>query len=318
MLCPDRYRGSILGLAAGDALGATLEFSPPGSFEPISDMVGGGPHGLEPGYWTDDTSMAVCLAVSLIERGFDLDDQAKRYLRWYRHGYMSSTGQCFDIGNTVAAALERYEATGDPLAGPDHPRAAGNGSLMRLGPIPLVYAPKPMCAIRRSGRSSRVTHAAPEAVDACRYFAGLMVGALQGVPREELLAPGYSPVPGLWEAEPLSPAVAEVAGGSFARREPPEIVGSGYVVRSLEAALWAFHRAEDFEDGCLRAVNLGDDSDTTGAIYGQLAGAYFGAEGIPDRWVDRLYWRSFLVSVADELLRCAREECAPAGEGPPP
>jgi ADP-ribosyl-[dinitrogen reductase] hydrolase len=103
-----RYRGSLLGLAAGDALGTTLEFQPPGTFEPIDDMVGGGPFGLRAGEWTDDTSMALRLAESLIERGgFDARDQMERYVRWYREGHLSSTGRCFDIGNATRAALER-------------------------------------------------------------------------------------------------------------------------------------------------------------------------------------------------------------------
>lgn len=111
----DRYRGAMLGLAAGDALGTTLEFSPPGSFEPITDMVGGGPFGLEPGQWTDDTSMALCLAESLIESGeFDAVDQLARYVRWKRQGHHSSTGRCFDIGSTVLQAISHFDRTGDP------------------------------------------------------------------------------------------------------------------------------------------------------------------------------------------------------------
>jgi len=113
----DRYRGAMLGLAAGDALGTTLEFSPPGSFEPITDMVGGGPFGLEPGQWTDDTSMALCLAESLIESGeFDAVDQLARYVRWKRHGHHSSNGRCFDIGSTVMQALAKFERTSDPCS----------------------------------------------------------------------------------------------------------------------------------------------------------------------------------------------------------
>ena len=129
----DRFRGCLLGLVAGDALGTTLEFKRPGSFEPIDDMVGGGPHRLQPGQWTDDTSMALCLATSLVERGgFDAADQMQRYVRWWREGYLSSTGCCFDIGNTVSAALSRFIEHGDPYAGSTDPHSAGNGSLMRL------------------------------------------------------------------------------------------------------------------------------------------------------------------------------------------
>ncbi|NQT51397.1 ADP-ribosylglycohydrolase family protein, partial [bacterium] len=148
----DRTRGALLGLAAGDALGTTLEFEHPGTFEPIDDMIGGGPFHLKPGEWTDDTSMALCLAASLVEKqGFDPLDQMHRYCRWWREGYLSSTGRCFDIGNTVSSALATFERTGDPWAGPTHPRSAGNGSLMRLAPVPLAFATNPAQAIQMAG-----------------------------------------------------------------------------------------------------------------------------------------------------------------------
>lgn len=298
----DRFRGCLLGLAAGDALGTTLEFKPPGTFEPIDDMVGGGPFGLQPGQWTDDTSMALCLATSLLERdGFDAADQMERYVRWWREGYLSSTGRCFDIGTTVCEALRRFERDGDPWAGSTDPQSAGNGSLMRLAPVPMRYAGDPAEAIRKAGDSSRTTHQAAEAVDACRYFAGLLAGALRGVARETLLAPGYAPVDGLWAREPLAEAIARIAAGSFKERNPPEIKGGGYVVHSLEAALWAFHRSSDFREGALLAVNLGDDADTTGAIYGQIAGAYYGAEAIPPAWRRQLSMEAEITSLADRI-----------------
>jgi ADP-ribosylglycohydrolase len=301
-----RYRGGLLGLAAGDALGTTLEFSPPGTFAPVGDMVGGGPFRLEAGQWTDDTSMALCLAESLIEsRGFDPQDQMQRYVRWWREGHLSSTGTCFDIGNTVRAALASFQHTGEPFSGSADPRSAGNGSLMRLAPVALAYARHPATAIRLAGESSRTTHGAAEAVHACRYFSGLLAGALRGEPKETLLRPGFSPIAGLWEREPLAPRIREVAGGSFRDRQPPSIRGSGYVVESLEAALWAFHRSRDFREGALLAVNLGDDADTTGAIYGQIAGAYYGVGGIPIGWRNRLAHRGLLRGYADLLLTLA-------------
>jgi len=299
----ERWRGALLGLAVGDAIGTTVEFCSPGSFEPMTDMVGGGPFGLEPGQWTDDTSMALCLAESLIEcGGFDAQDQIQRYIRWYRHGHNSSTGRCFDIGGTVLGALLRHERTGEPFAGDSSPDAAGNGSLMRLAPVPLRFAGDPELAIRLAAESSRTTHQASTSIDACRYFAGLLVGALQGADKEELLSERFTPLPGLWEREPLAPEIDEIAAGSFRRREPPEIRGSGYVVRSLEAALWAFARSETFEEGCLAAVNLGEDADTTAAVYGQIAGAFFGDQGIPASWRKRLWEAERIATLADRLF----------------
>ncbi len=292
----------MLGLAAGDALGTTLEFKPPGSFEPIDDIVGGGPFALEAGQWTDDTSMALCLAESLVERGgFDARDQMSRYLRWWHEGYLSSTGRYVDIGVTVSDALRRFEQTGDPYSGSTDPLSAGNGSIMRLAPVPLFFAADPEEAIRRAADSSRTTHGAATAVDACRYLGGLIVGALAGASKDELLSPRYTPVPGLWQREPLAPEIDEVAGGSFKDREPPEIKGTGYVVKSLEASLWAFHRSDDFRDGALLAVNLGDDADSTGAILGQLAGAFYSEAAIPAGWRALLARRELIEQLADSL-----------------
>ncbi len=300
----DKFLGCLLGLAVGDALGTTLEFKAPGSFTPLKEMVGGGPFHLQPGQWTDDTSMALCLAESLIECGdFNPVDQLTRYLRWWREGHLSSNGWCFDIGGTVSAALSRFEHTHEPYCGSTEPYSAGNGSLMRLAPVPMFYAATPEEAIERSGDSSRTTHATRAAVDACRYFGGLITAALNGAKKEELLSERYSPVPGYLESHPLHEEVDKVASGSFKNDQPPHIRGTGYVVKSLEAALWAFYRSDSFEDGCLKAVNLGEDADTTGAIYGQLAGAYYGKAGIPERWLSKLAMRELIEDYATKLLR---------------
>ncbi len=302
----ERYRGSLLGLAAGDAVGTTLEFESPGSFEPIDDMVGGGPFNLEAGEWTDDTSMALCLAASLVEQnGFDARDQMERYTRWRNEGYMASNGRCFDMGNTVAFALLQYRRTDEPFAGSTDPYTAGNGSIMRLAPVPLFYARDPRLAIERSGESSRTTHGTATAIDACRYLGALIVGALRGESKEMLLSAFYCPVANYWREAPLAPEIAEIAAGSFKERNPPEIRGSGYVVKSLEAALWAFFHSDNFRSGCLLAANLGNDADTTAAVYGQLAGAFYSEQNIPAHWRARLAQRQLIESLANRLFEHA-------------
>lgn len=299
----DRYRGALLGLAICDALGMPLEFKMPGSFAPVTGLTGGGPLNLKPGQWTDDTSMALCLADSLIScQGFNPADQMDRYIRWYKNGYLSSTGSCFAIGNTVRTALDAYDRTGQPYAGSSHPRTAGNGSLMRLAPIPLAFAANPSLAIELAAASSRTTHAAAEAVDACRYLAALMLGALGGLDKASLLSESYSPLAAGW-IPPLAGKIADIASGSFKYINPPAIRGTGYVAASLEAALWAFHHSESFEQGALLAVNLGEDADTTGAVYGQLAGAYYGQKAIPSEWLAQLYMREYIEATADKLLQ---------------
>jgi len=299
----DRFRGCLLGLAVGDAVGAALECKPPGSFVPIPDMIGGGPHRRALGQWTDDTSMALCLAESLLEKqGFDAVDQLERYVRWWKEGHLSSTGRCFDIGPTTREALELFSRTRNPFCGSINPSKAGNGSIMRLAPVPMFFAWGPARAIERAADSSRTTHAAPAAVDACRYLAALIVGALRGAGKQELESDHYCPIDRYWDAHPLMPEIEEIASSSFRRKEPPEIIGSGYSVRCLEAALWAFHKSTSFREGCLLAANLGDDADTTAAVYGQFAGAFYGESGIPKPWLENLAMREMITSMADELF----------------
>lgn len=296
----DKYRGCLAGLAVGDALGTTVEFSPPGSFAPVMDMTGGGVFGLKAGEWTDDTSMALCLAESLLAcQGFDPADQMARYCRWMREGYLSSTGVCFDIGNATREALHLHEQTGEGYCGSESPSKAGNGSIMRLAPVPMMYAEDPFLAIMLAADSSRTTHGAAECVDACKLLASYITAALHGWDKEAMLAPNAFDEwigPGS-----LEPAIEQIRLGSYRISEPPEIQGSGYVVKSLEAALWAFAKSDTFEEGALLAVNLGDDADTTGAVYGQLAGAYYGYQGIPAQWLEKLAMRGLIIELAEEL-----------------
>lgn len=176
---------------------------------------------------------------------------------------------------------------------------------MRLAPVPMFFAANPREAVDRAAESSRTTHGALEAVDACRYFAGLLVSALRGAEKETLLQPDHCPAEGMWDANPLTAGIAAVAKGSYKHREPPEIRGTGYVVETLEAALWAFHKSTSFREGALLAVNLGDDADTTGAIHGQIAGAYYGADGIPGEWREQVAMATEIAYFADRLHELA-------------
>ena len=294
----DRYRGSLLGLACGDAVGTTLEFKRRGSFAPITDMVGGGPFNLKPGQWTDDTSMALCLAESLLHKdGFDARDQMARYLNWWQWGYLSSTGDCFDIGMTVREALTLFQNTGDPFAGSTDPYSAGNGSMMRLAPVVLFYYPDLQNVRTFSADSSRTTHAAQEAIDCCLVLAQAICNALGGASKAKVLQ--------LAEVPLMTPKVKAIAAGEYRDKPGAEIVGSGYSVASLEAALWCFHHTDSYADAVLAAANLGDDADTTAAIVGQLAGAYYGLTAIPSEWLGRLWMADEIQAMADGLFNTA-------------
>jgi len=297
----DRFRGCLLGLAVGDAVGTTVEFRPRGSFEPLTDMIGGGPFNLRPGQWTDDTSMALCLATSLVEcNGFDAHDQMMRYCRWAETGYLSSTGTCFDIGNTVASALRRFRQTGGPFAGSSDPFSAGNGCIMRLAPIPMFFFPDVVAAERFAAESSRTTHGAAECLDACRLFARIICRALSGRPKDEVILGDSQTFVG-------SEKIVAIARGAYLEKQESGIRGSGYVVDSLEAAMWCFAHADSFAEAILMAVNLGDDADTTAAVCGQVAGAYYGARQIPAAWLERLALRSEITELADRLYKASKE-----------
>lgn len=282
----DRSRGTLIGLAVGDALGAAVEFQAPGRFKPVTGYRGGGPHGLAAGEWTDDTSMTLALADSIAQVGWDLNDQLTRYVQWFRAGAYSVTGRCFDIGLTTRGALVHFSQNNNALtSGDTSERASGNGSIMRLAPVPIHFAglyPHNIAdLVQKAEESSLTTHASEQCRSACRYLALVLAALIQGEPRASVLSPTWAPLRKLRELKPLHPLIDAVAQGSFRDRQPPEIQGSGWVVKSLEAALWAFHSANTFEEAVLKAVNLGDDADTTGAVCGQLAGAHWGENEIP-------------------------------------
>ncbi|PUA30903.1 MAG: ADP-ribosylglycohydrolase [Cellvibrio sp. 79] len=298
-----KFRGAILGLALGDALGTTLEFTRRDSSSHLTDIVGGGPFNLDSGQWTDDTSMALCLMHSLLKKGyFDAQDQMKNYALWKNKGAFSVNGKCFDIGITVSAAISKFEKTGEPYAGSSDPETAGNGSLMRLAPVPLFYFCNLDSVIKWSGESSRTTHGAAEAISACQYFSALIYGALRGVSKDELIDGLFEPAQGVWSRYHLSPSVVNLAK-NFSQKSRDEIKSTGYVIDTLEAALWAFAKTDNFKDGAILAVNLGGDADTIGAVYGQLAGAYYGEYALPASWIQKLWYKHFFYLKADELLK---------------
>jgi len=273
----DRLKGALVGLACGDAVGTTLEFAQRGSFDPITDMVGGGPFDLDIGQWTDDTSMALCLAHSLVhQQRFDAIDQMNRYCNWYQYGYMSSNGNCFDIGVTVSTALRKYLESKNPFSGSTDESSSGNGSIMRLAPIPIFYHQDYEQCIRYAGESSRTTHGSAECIDSCKLFASLLFMAFSAKNKHDIFDNNHY--------KPYCDSVTAIANQNFLSLSYLQITGSGYVIESLISALWCFMHSTTFEDCILLAANLGNDADTTAAISGQIAGAYYGLSDIPAHW----------------------------------
>lgn len=273
----NKFKGCLLGLAVGDAIGTSVEFMPRGTFEPVTDMTGGGFFNLPVGYWTDDTSMALCLGQSLIDcQGFDPVDQLKKYLAWYDDGYMSSTGECFDIGSTTRLALEKFRKHGSSRSGTSDHARSGNGGLMRLAPVVLAYY-DPLdieVACEYAVNSSRTTHASRECLEAAHELSRVISAAIG----DTIL---YWP-----EHKTIN-----------------QIKGSGRASESLEAAHWCIWHTDNFKDAVLAAANLGDDADTTAAITGQIAGALYGVESIPAEWLDKLHQRDMIEEMAVELYK---------------
>ncbi|MFC1746567.1 ADP-ribosylglycohydrolase family protein [Candidatus Riflebacteria bacterium] len=297
----NKYLGCMMGLAVGDALGGTLEFSPPGGpGKKLTEIVGGGPHNLKPGEWTDDTSMALCLAESLVtKKKFDLFDQMKYYIAWYREGKFCTRDKIFDVGETVAEALVNFEKDpSEPMAGSTDKYSSGNGSLMRLASVPLFYFSDKRKTEYFAGLSSITTHGSKICEDACSYFSLLIFAALEGRTKEEILKPDLVNDAQSSFCEEILPIIQ----GSYKEKEPPQIRGTGYVVQSLEAALWAFYKSDNFKDGALLAANLGEDADTTTAVYGQLAGAYYDITDIPSEWIDIIFEKDLILEMAKKLF----------------
>lgn len=278
----DRAIGALLGLAIGDAIGTTLEFRARDTYEALTDMVGGGPFNLKVGEWTDDTAMALALSDSLEAREvFDEQDLLGRFINWWRWGIYSCTGECFDIGITTRQALVRWESTKDPHCGSTDPMSAGNGSLMRLAPVAIRFWSDRVRLRDVAGRQSKTTHGAPEAIDACIAFAEVLADAIEGRPKSEVLRA---------RSEPYVGAIGAIMRGHWQEKARTEIHSTGYVAHSLEAALRCVGRTPDYRNAVLMAANLGEDADTTAAITGQLAGALYGASGLPKSWVSLVAW----------------------------
>lgn len=294
----DRSYGCLVGMAVGDAVGTTLEFKARDSYAHITDMVGGGPFGLDAGTWTDDTSMALALGEALLASAakgsvFESGEAQRRFVDWWRNGAFSPTGSCFDIGIATREALARFEETGDPIAGSTDPYSAGNGSLMRLAPVAIWGTRQDPAVVTRVARQqSMTTHAADACLEACEAYALVLRAAILGAGLEDALAAASGK---------YGPEIGPIMAGSWRGKARDQIASSGFVAHSLEAAIWSVANTTSFDDAVLLAANLGDDADTTAAIAGQLAGAIYGASSIRQTWLDKLAWRDEIEALARRL-----------------
>ncbi len=298
-ICRDKAIGALVGLAVGDAVGTTLEFTPRDRHT-VTDMVGGGPFRLKPGEWTDDTSMALCLAETLLEKKYaDSVVFRDKLLKWYRQGYNSVNGVCFDIGNTTRYALEQYALHGERWFGNTAPEAAGNAPIIRLAPVPIYFRNNFAMAFYHAKKQSKATHGAIEAISASHYLSYLLILLINGHPKEKVFSP---------HTMPLEPRVLIINAGEYKQKTRDQIRSSGYVIDTLEAAMWAVWNTDNFRDAILLAANLADDADSVAATAGQLAGALYGWSGIPQEWKDKLVQHDRIAAMAGELFDRAPDD----------
>lgn len=275
----DRAIGCFIGLAVGDSLGSPAEFKDPGEFEPITTMRYSGVWRIPAGYWTDDTSMAICLAESIIEHdAINHLDLLDRFSRWYQLGENSSTGRCFDIGNTTRRAIEAWIRDGNMHGAPDSIWESGNGSIMRLSPVATRWFRNHDVLLQAAMAQGAVTHAAEPCREGCMELADLLGRAIRG---EDIMS--------------------ELRG--FAAEQTEGVPNTGYVTDTMIAAKWAVGSTACFDDAVLAAANLGGDADTIAAVAGQIAGAVYGLSNIRQEWISTLHDNQRLLGMAERLYK---------------
>ncbi len=302
----------LVGQAVGDALGVPVEFQPRESLDqdPVTGMRSGGSHNQPAGTWSDDSSLAFCLAESICETGINYEDQTKRFIGWLLRAKWTPHGEVFDVGNATREAIFRLDAGVEPVqAGPTGEFSCGNGSLMRILPIALYLAfADPDERIQCTMNCSCLTHGHERCQLACVMYVEVAAGLVRGMGLEE----------SVWEA---TRNIRELIGRGYSDERGPfrrltsidiaslsrsEVSGSGYVIHCLESSLWCASRADSYRRGVLEAVNLGQDTDTTGAVTGGLLGLLYGIEGIPQRWIEALARRQDVLGLAKRFERVCR------------
>jgi ADP-ribosyl-[dinitrogen reductase] hydrolase len=314
----DRFHGALIGLAVGDAVAAATQFRRPGTFTPVGDMLGGGPFDLPRGAWSDDTSMALCLADSLLEcNGFDARDQMERYRRWQQDGYLAATGQCVGITASTARAIAIAQWRRQAFFGSHDPNQVDPEPLSRVAPAVLFFFATSGPAVDQATEAARTTCQSPVVLEACRSLARALYAALSGQPKAVVLekatmaamsaagdsGAGGSARGGARVGVDTGPGAGLSGSGAAAPHSSGPSAGTGGGAPAvLAAAITAFGATSNFRDAILYAANLGGDSDVIAAVCGQLAGAYYSVKAIPTSWHNGLMHKELIADCADRLL----------------
>jgi ADP-ribosyl-[dinitrogen reductase] hydrolase len=294
----DRCYGSFFGSIVGDALGAPVEFKARDSFEHITDMKHNYTFDLKAGGWTDDTSMMLCLSESLINNGkIDLKDNLRLYSMWFRKGYLSSKpGFCFDIGKTTSISIRDFEETGIIESKYNSINNSGNGSIMRLTPIPIYYNTDLNKCLEECELSSKSTHTSKLCIEGCKILGCYLYLLINGCSKDTIIDKVNKQL-----NQEFSEEFSDILSGNFLNKTRKEIKSSGYIIDSLEAALYSFMKFNNFSESVLFAVNLGNDADTVACITGMICGSYYGIRNIPVKWIQILHHQELLWKTIDNL-----------------
>ncbi len=290
----DKFVGAFLGLIVGDALGAPYEGMQRGEFQFNGELKRVGPDNIKAGQWTDDSSMALCLAESLIDDGFNLKSQLNKYAEWFEHGHLSSKERAFKIGrNTSLAITDFIKKSTLP---PEREYAAGNGSLMRLAPVPLYFCNDFDKAVYYAKMSSLSTHNNIMAADSCKFLGAFIYHALKNKSKEYLLESSFKKLD-------LDKRVLDKVKGNYKFKEKKDIISDAFVLNTLEASLWSFYQTDNFAAAIKKAINLGGDTDTVAAVTGQMAGAFYGRKEILNKWINNLVKKKMIIQIITKLYQ---------------
>jgi ADP-ribosyl-[dinitrogen reductase] hydrolase len=297
----------ILGLAVGDALGVPVEFQSRESLrrDAVTGMRGYGSHHQPPGTWSDDTALTLCLVESLCEAGIDYRDQAQRFVGWMLRNEWTPRGTVFDIGNATRQAISRLDRGIAPTeAGLTDESSNGNGSLMRVLPIAiyLAYADRAE-RIAVAMDCSRLTHGHPRCQLTCAMFVEIAAAVVRGLELSKAVAAARDAMASLVATHAASElkTFARLLSPQLETLSESDISGSGYVIHCLESSLWCALNARSYEAGVLQAVNLGEDTDTTGAVTGGLLGVRFGRDAIPENWQEQIARKDDILALCDRF-----------------
>ena len=298
--------GCFLGGAIGDALGVYNEFQDfyGSSFERISDFKSGGVHGVPAGTWSDDTSLSLCAMESLAEsheyNDFNPYGVMEKFCKWYYKGYLSCTGRCFDIGIATKKAIVRFNNTRKIFGVNEEEPASGNGSLMRIAPFSIFFMKSNNFDIIIE-KASRLTHGSKMAIDTCKVFSYYLKAIMDGVPKSEIEKPYFKTMDSIWEKREIHDKVMAIIGGGW-RNGVSMYNVTPFCIDTLCVVLYEFFTKDSFEDGMISIINRGGDTDTLGAIYGNLAGCYYGIENIPKRWFLSLRKRAVIIDTTAKFI----------------